>query len=170
MRKVLLIVLFLFISKIAFADVYDFQANLKDVSKKMPEMHSIKCKFKQEKHIKNISKPLVSSGDFEYRENKGVYFHTKYPIESKTDYTSEGYKRINDIVKAISNKKYSKLENEFNFYHTGNADNWVLGMKPKKTSDSNNYISSITIQGSSYIQKININQANGNETIIWFTK
>ena len=154
----------------SFADVYDFKASLEDISKNMPEMHSIKCKFKQEKHIKNISKPLISQGDFEYIENKGVYFYTKYPVESKTDYTSEGYKRINDIVRAVSNKKYSKLENEFNFYYQGNIENWVLGMKPKKTSDASNFISSVTIQGSDYIQKINITQTNGNETIIWFTK
>lgn len=163
-------IILILISSFSFAGLYDNTANLQDISNKLPKLSSIKCKFKQEKHLQNIQKPIISTGDFEFIENKGVYFYTKYPIESSADYTNEKYKQINDIIKAISNKKYSQLEREFDFYYEGNISNWSLGLKPKKNSKAYDYIASITIFGTSYINKIAINQTNGNKTDIWFTK
>lgn len=152
------------------ADVYEHPAPLSNIAEQIPEMGSIKCKFKQEKSIQNISKPLVSEGDFEFVKDRGVYFNTTYPIKSAVNYTNKNYKQINDIVNAISAKKYQRLEKEFNFYFLGKSNNWTLGLKPKQNSSVKDYISSITIQGSDYINQINVVQTNGNKTVIWFTK
>ena len=168
MKKILILLLFL--SSYACANLYDTRVQLKDITNKIPEMSDIKCKFKQEKYLKNIQKPIVSGGDFEFIKNKGVYFYTKYPIESTTDFTNEKYKQINNIVKAISNKKYSALENEFEFYYEGTSLNWSLGLKPKKDSNTYKFISFITVKGNSYINEIDIGQTNGNKTLIWFIK
>lgn len=168
MKKILCLILLL--SGFAAANVYEYPANLNDIFTKMPKIESIKCKFKQEKHMQNIQKPLVSSGDFEFVENKGVYFHTKYPIQTENNYTNEKYKQINDIICAISKKKYSGLEKEFDFYFQGNSNNWSLGLKPKKATQAFNYIKSITLQGDDYIHQITIEQTNGNKTLLWFTK
>ena len=165
-----IILLFFIISCPVLADVYKFPSNFESISKQIPKIHSIKCKFKQEKHLQNISKPLISSGDFEFVENKGVYFHTLYPFESTVDYTNKNYKQINDIINAISAKKYSILEREFYFFYEGNINKWTLVMKPKKNSNAYNYISSITLNGADYINKIIIKQTNGNMTTLWFTK
>lgn len=159
-----------FIINFTFADVYNSPSTLENISKQIPKMGNIKCSFKQEKFLKNIERPVVSKGDFEFIEGKGVYFYTTYPVKSKVDYTNKNYKQINDIVSAISTKKYSRLEKEFEFYYSGAKDNWSLGMKPKKKSDAYNYISSITINGADYISKISIAQTNGNKTVIWFKK
>lgn len=166
----LLLGFMLLIINFAAADVYNSPSTLENISKQIPKVGSIKCGFKQEKFLKNIEKPIVSKGDFEFIENKGVYFNTTYPVKSKTDYTNKNYKQINDIVNAISAKKYGKLEKEFEFYFSGSKESWVLGMKPKKNSDAYAYISSITIDGSNYISKISISQTNGNKTVIWFKK
>ncbi len=166
----IIIFLLLILSCPVLADVYNSPSNLESISKQIPKIGSIKCKFRQEKFLQNISKPLISSGDFEFIENKGVYFHTLYPIESTVDYTNKNYKQINDIVNAISAKKYSRLEKEFDFFYEENGNKWTLGMKPKKNSNAYNYISSITLDGSDYINKIRIQQTNGNKTILWFTK
>ena len=170
MKKVSLIFLLLFLCSSAFAGVYDFPTNLKTISNQIPKMGSIKCKFRQEKRLQNIAKPIISSGNFEFTENKGVRFITQYPIQSTVDYTNKNYKQINDIIHAISTKKYSKLEKEFHFFFEGDTNLWTLGMKPKENSNAYNYISSITISGAEYIHKIDIQQTNGNKTILWFTK
>ena len=170
MKKIFLIASIVFLFNTALANVFDSPVKLENITKQMPKMGSIKCTFKQEKNIKNLSKPLISSGDFEFIQGKGVYFHTKYPVQNEVNYTSEKYKQINDIVSALSSKKYSKLEKDFDFYYLGNINNWTLGMKPKKSSDAYNYISSITINGKENIDKIAINQTNGNNTTIWFEK
>ena len=171
MKKLgLLTVFILFFICPAFADVFDYPAKPDVISSQIPKMESIKCRFRQTKYIHNISKPLVSGGDFEFVENKGVYFNTVYPVKSKVNYTNKNYKEVNDIIKAISSKKYSVLEKDFNFYFESKNQDWCLGMTPKKNSDAINFISCITIEGNSYIHKINIIQKNGNKTLLWFTK
>ncbi len=163
------ILLFSFLG-ISFANVYDYPDSLENISKKIPKMESIKCKFRQEKTMPNTLKPLVSSGYFEFIKDKGVYFHTTYPIKSEVNYTNKNYKQINEVINAVSAKKYSKLEKEFSFFYETSSNFWTLGMKPKKDSNAFDYISSITLEGSSYIQKISLTQTNGNKTTIWFTK
>ena len=168
MKKILIFLILLL--NFSFAQIFDNPAKLENVIGNIPKIKSIKCKFKQEKRLNNISKPIISKGDFEFIENKGVYFNTTYPIESRTDYTNKKYKQINEIIEAVSKKRYSKLEREFDFYYIGNIANWSLGLKPKKNSDSYNFIKSIVIEGKDYINKISIHQINGNSTIIWFIK
>lgn len=152
----------------SMADVFDHPTKI--ANQHLPELSSIKCKFRQEKTVVGLSKPLVSSGNFEFIKNKGVYFHTTYPIVSTVDYTNKNYKQINDIMKAISTKKYNLLEKDFNFYSTKQNNNWTLGLKPKQKSNVKNYINSITITGSDYVHQIIIKQTNGNKTVIWFTR
>lgn len=162
--------IFLAIQCFAFSNVYDSPQNLDIILVKLPELKSIKCKFKQEKYLKNISKPIISSGDFEFVKNKGVYFTTTYPIQAQTNYTNKNYKQINEIINAISSKKYSKIEKEFDFYYEDKKSDWILGICPKSKSQSAEFISYITLSGQDYINKIEIKQTNGNKIILWLTK
>lgn len=171
--KLLIFMFFLFYSGIfsfALAAVYNNSVSLSNISSQIPELKDIRCKFKQEKFLQNISKPLVSSGDFEFVKNKGVYFYTTYPIKSTVGYTNRNYKQINDIIKAVSSKKYSEIDKEFNCFFLKTENIWTLGLRPKPTSNLKNYINTITVKGSDYIQEIEISQTNGNKTLIWFTK
>lgn len=169
-RTVFLCLCIICFYNVAYADVFSQPASLGTIVQQIPKPQNIKCKFKQEKHLQNISKPIVSGGDFEFVENKGVYFHTRYPVQTEIDYTNKNYKQINDVITAISNKKYSRLEKEFNFFYSKDGLKWILGMKPKTKSAASGYISAITISGKDYITQISITQTNGNKTVIWFTK
>ena len=160
----------MFFCNFCYADVFSNPENIETITNQIPELNSIKCKFKQEKHLQNIQKPLISGGEFEFKKNEGVYFYTTYPIKSTTNYTNKNYKQINDIVSGISAKKYTKLKKEFDFYYEKNGMKWTLGLTPKKESKAFNYISSIKIEGDDYIQKIDISQTNGNKTLLWFSK
>lgn len=163
------IFIFCLITLSACADVFDNKTDLKMISQNIPQMESIKCKFRQKKFLSNIQKPIISSGDFEFRKGEGVYFNTTYPVKSATNYTNKNFKEVNSIVNSISNKNYSKLERDFDFFYSGNKTEWTLGLKPKN-QDTADYLSYITVEGSDYIHKISIKQTNGNITTLWFTK
>ena len=152
---------------VSFANVWGNNTSLENIIKTLPDINDIKCKFKQEKIIPNIDKPILSSGNFEFIKNEGVYFYINYPINSEINYTNKNYKQINDVIKAIASKKYKKLEKEFDFYLEKENNKWVLGLKPKeKTAE---FLSSIIIEGNDdYLQKIKIEMINGNTTTIWF--
>lgn len=169
MKKIILIIFFLF--NCAFANLYENPVKFASLKEKLPELKSAKLKFTQEKYFKNAKKPIISRGDFEFIKNKGVYFKTTYPIQKETSYTNQNYKQINEIINAISNKKYSKLDDEFDFYYEKTAQEWLFGLKPVRGVKTSDFIVSITLKGNDeYINKIEITQTNGNRTILRFFK
>ena len=171
MRKIFLISLFflMMFTQIANADLFEKSVKIEDFVNLLPEMKTISCKFKQTKYLSNIAKPIISSGNFKFIEKEGVYFETLYPIKTTISYTNKDYKQINDIILAISQKKYSKINKDFNYYFNKNETSWKLGLKPKPESPANNYIVSILIEGKDNIEKMKLQFKNGSSTIICFS-
>ncbi|MCD7878797.1 MAG: hypothetical protein LUG16_02550 [Candidatus Gastranaerophilales bacterium] len=163
----LLLIFLLFISGSVNANQND-AVKIDSLIKELPEFNSISCKFKQEKQLQNISKPIISGGNFKFTKNEGIVFETTYPIKSEVSYTNKNYKQINEIIKAISSKNYSKIEKEFLIYFEKKDSNWKLTLKPEQNSKTQEVLNSITIEGSEIINKIIIDLKNGNKTTIWF--
>ncbi len=149
------------------AAVFDHEMKLEEISKKLPAIESTKCKFYQEKIVSGMM--LKSSGDFEFEKDKGVTFYTTYPIKSTTSYNSKDYRQINNVITAISNKSYSKLEKDFRFFFEGDVKNWDLALLPKTDSKAYNYLKSIEIKGAgSKVEQIIILTCDKTETKIRF--
>lgn len=161
--------IFLCFPQLAKANLFETPANIEDFINLLPEMKSVSCQFEQKKYLTNIEKPIVSSGNFKFIEKEGVYFETLRPIRTTVSYTNKDYKQINDIILAISKKKYSKLNKDFNYFFTKNGDSWQFGLKPKEDSPANNYIVSISIEGTNNIEKMKLQFKNGSSTTICFS-
>ena len=171
MNKIFITILIAFSLLAAGAEnISEKPSDIKSFINKLPAFKTLKCKFKQEKYLKNIEKPIYSSGDFKFVQNVGVYFDTTYPIKNHFEYTNKDYRQINDIILAISNKKYSKIEKEFDFYFSEEKENWDLKLIPKKNTKTNNFLNLIEIKGKDQIDKITIDMTSGNKTVIWFFK
>ncbi len=168
MNRILGIILCgLFMSTVQ-ANVFDYPEKLENIAPKIPQYGSLSCKFEQEKFLPKSDIMLKSSGDFKYEKDKGVTFYTIYPIRSTSSYTSREYKHINNVISAISNKSYSKLEKDFQFYY---EDGWRLGLVPKKDSQVHKYLKSIEIEGNpDMITKIIISTVDSGKTSISFKK
>ena len=106
---------------LAFLITPVFAQPVSEIAKQIPDFASISCKFRQEKEFSGMV--VKSSGDFVYKKNKGVTFYTTYPIKSTASYTTKEYRHINNVINAISNKNYSKLEKDFGFDFVKNSDN-----------------------------------------------
>lgn len=171
LKKLLFIAIVFFISFFcpAKANVWQYPVEFKNIIENIPDIQNIDCKFKQEKLLPNIIKPIISYGNFKFIKNEGVYFYTNFPIQSKVDYTNKNYKQINEVINAIAGKKYKKIEKEFDFYfEKKSANDWIIGLKPKDKNAE--FISFIAITGCDYINKIEIQMENGSKTTIWFEK
>lgn len=152
----------------AYANVFEHEAQLDKIVKELPELNSIKCKFRQEKQISNIL--LKSSGDFTFDKGKGVIFYTTYPVKSVTSYTSREYRQINNVITAISNKSYSRLQKDFKFFFEKKEKGWTLALMPKQDTSAYNYLKSIEIDGRENIDKIVILTCDKTKTTIWFQR
>lgn len=167
MKKIFTLILLLFLTSPVFAGLYDKEESLNNISKNIPALSNISCKFRQEKQASNIV--LKSSGDFVFDKAQGVTFYTTYPIKSTTSYSTREYKQINNVISAISNKSYSRLEKDFKFYFQKENDIWTLALMPKQTSQAYNYLKTIEITGGAEkINKIMILTCDKTKTTIWF--
>ena len=171
MKNKILAIILLYLSFVLTcnATVYNNKISAKELSKILPTLNDIDCKFKQEKVLKNINKPLISGGNFSFKKQEGIFFDTTYPIKTTTSYTNKDCEQINDIIMAISNKKFTKLDSKFNFYYEKLENIWILGLRPKEKTNIDKYIDSITIKGLDNIQEIVILMKDGSKTTQWFS-
>lgn len=156
----------LFVLSSANASVFEHEASLDKIANELPELKSIECKFIQEKQFSNLV--LKSSGDFTFEKGKGVIFYTTYPVKSVTSYTSREYRQINNVITAISNKSYSRLQKDFKFFFEKKEKGWTLALMPKQDTSAYNYLKSIEINGRENIDKIVILTCDKTKTTIWF--
>lgn len=165
MRKTLLLTLIL-----AFATTVFANTPLAQIINELPELKSTECKFRQEKFLPSSNITLKSSGDFRFEKDKGVTFYTTYPIKSTASYTSKEYRHINNVITAISNKSYLRLEKDFTFFFEKSGSVWDLKLVPKNDSAVSSYLKSIEIQGQDEIKKIVILASDSTRTAIYFSR
>lgn len=168
MNKIWGIIICIVFAPCVYGNVFEHPKSLEYISKQIPELKSISCTFCQEKVIPSSMIVLKSSGDFKFEKDKGVTFYTTYPVKSTVSYTSREYKHINNVISALSNKSYSRLEKDFKFYYE-EAENWSLGLIPRNNSPVFNYLKSIELEGNeNMITKMVILAADSTRTTIWF--
>ena len=146
--------------------VFNYPAASKDISKSIPELNSVSCKFTQERYLE--SSVLKSGGYFRYIKDKGTIFETLYPIKSTVSYNSSKNRQINDIINAVSNKNFGYLDNNFDLYYSKENNSWTVGLKPKAKSAVSSQLHDIIIKGKSEINFIKISTVKNGTTEISF--
>ena len=168
-NKIVFLFAFLFFSFLPL-NAYSEKIFSEQLADKLPKIENRECKFRQEKVLKNLQKPLVSNGNFKLVKGEGVYYETLYPVKSTVSYTNRDYKQINDIILAVSNKKYSKLDREFDLFYIGNKNMWTLKLEPKEVSRAYKYLDFILLKGSDKIDQIVIVTKDESKTTQWFSE
>lgn len=194
------IALFLGISAVLFfsaksgqcSDVFNHPAQdqyegLRKVVTHLKNRQSVTREFKQEKKIKAIKRPLISSGLLLVTPT-GICWSTQRPFESTMKITPVGIvqkvgtndkteKKASDkmeirsfikIMMALFSADEQSLNREFHLYFKGDLNQWSLGLKPKRKI-MGKILSSIIISGSNDIENIVINEANGDMSNIHIT-
>ena len=169
MKKLLILtIIILSAAGCAFADIFSHPAKVETIQ--IPQFQNVSCKFSQTRSIPQSNVEIESGGEFQYIKDKGVIFETKFPVQMTTNYTTDENKRMSSIIAAINNKDYSYLNKNFNMFYEKNAQIWTVALKPKADSKISPHISSIVIQGQTYINKLDINTVKNGSTKINFTE
>ena len=128
----LLILLMIFIPNILLGQEQSIEKALKYYFK---ELIKVECKYKQEKELSMINKPLISTGVFRYEKGGSVVWEQETPfkqiylINEKSNNKFDKY--INQFIMSIltgdilDNKKLEVLYSE-------NKDRYTIIMTPKK--------------------------------------
>lgn len=144
--------------------------------------------FKQAKYLVGISKPLYSYGKFYIDTNKGILWQTQRPFPNILVLTrdkiiqKQGNNQImmmsaqqEPVVNVINHILFSLLAGDFTevqniFNLTGSAvdQHWNVLLSPRDASLAK-IIQSIALKGDATVKEVEVDEVNGDRTVIDFS-
>lgn len=145
--------------------------------------------FTQKKFLKDIPKPLQSSGSFIVARGQGIYWHTRLPFDSEFILTPDrmvqldggntavrlntaqqpGLRVVGDIFFSIFALNPDALARNFQLFgKAGKRGTWLLGLRPKNAA-LNGVLSEAVIAGATRVQNVQLWDAHGDRTEIMMT-
>ncbi len=170
MKKVLILVLGIFLGGSAMAQDLIFQHLARPESVFIPQYRAVSCKFTQNKTIPSTQTVIESGGKFRFNASSGVVFETLYPVVNTAVYATDKDKRLGALIAAIARKDYTYLNNNFELFYIRNGVSWRLALKPKVASRASGIMESIIIAGGKYIEQIDIKTPRSGNMKITFSE
>jgi outer membrane lipoprotein-sorting protein len=135
--------------------------------------------FQQEKRLKILRKPLISTGTFTYHQRKGVIWKTLTPIPSlllvneSHLLTGQGEQAVpaalGKVFKAMLGGDLNQLAEGFSIAGEDRKTSWQLQLKPKDEL-LQKIISTILLTGDTELRVLEIQEVTGNLTRIRFSE
>lgn len=161
------------------------ETELQQLSVKLQQHERVRGEFTQQKTVQGMSRPLRSSGQFTYAKTHGLLWTTTQPFMSRLVVTPTAIGEIDDqgqlmLKQTADNPQMAAFMQMFMalvggdvsqlldfFVITGDiqANVWQLQLTPK-TDELGQFITSAQLQGNEFLQRIQINEANGDQTVI----
>jgi hypothetical protein len=142
-------------------------------------------RFVHQKHLAEVSQPLVANGEFTYARGLGVYWHTQQPFDSVFLLTQSGIVQrdegaetirlsahdqpavrvIADIFLALFTLDVASLSSSFDLFGKSQGERWIVGLRPKSASIGSVF-KQATITGAKDVEQVVLVDAHGDRTVI----
>ncbi|WP_262963943.1 outer membrane lipoprotein carrier protein LolA [Methylobacter psychrophilus] len=152
---------------------------LAEISARLVKTPITQGSFQQEKRLKVLRKPLISTGTFTYHQSKGVIWKTLTPIPSlllvneSHLLTGQGEQAVpaafGKVFKAMLGGDLKQLTEGFLITGENKKPSWQLQLKPKDEF-LQKIISTILLTGDTELRALEIQEVTGNLTRISFTQ
>jgi hypothetical protein len=152
---------------------------LAEITARLVKTPIIQGNFQQEKRLKILKKPLISTGTFTYHQSKGVIWKTVTPIPSlllvneSRLLTGQGEQAVptafGKVFKAMLGGDLSQLTEGFLMTGAAQKPDWQLQLTPKDEF-LQKIISAISLRGDTELRSLDIQEVTGNLTRISFTQ
>lgn len=168
------------------ADVAQLKTIIAPAVREMAKTPVLRGSFVQRKFLKDIPKPLKSSGNFVISREQGIWWHTQLPFDSEFILTPDsmaqldggkvavrlsaaqqpGLRVVGDVFFSIFALDPTALAGNFTLFgQRGERDGWVMGLRPK-SSALNSVLSETVITGANHVDKVELWDAHGDRTEI----
>lgn len=152
---------------------------LAEITSRLVETPITNGDFQQEKQLKILRKPLISTGVFTYHQNKGVIWKTLTPVPSlllvdeSRLLTAQGEQAVpaafGKVFKAMLGGDLNRLTDGFSITGSDQKPSWQLQLKPKDEL-LKKIINTILLTGDNELRLLEIQEAGGNITRIKFNQ
>jgi hypothetical protein len=177
----------------AAAPVFDHAASVEQLrqiiapaARELAKTPVLRGSFVQRKFLKDISKPLKSSGDFVISREQGIWWHTQQPFDSEFILTPDsmaqldggklalrltaaqqpGLRVVGDVFFSIFALDPGALAGNFALFgQSGERGAWTMGLRPKSGALSG-VLTETAISGGTRVDKVELWDAHGDRTEI----
>jgi len=173
----LILIKALMLCLLAFGQAVAGDAALTEIAARLAKTPITQGDFRQQKQLKVLHKPLISTGSFTYDQSKGVIWKTLTPVvslllvnESKL-LTGQGEQAVpaafGKVFKAMLGGDLAELTDGFSVTGTDQKTSWQLELTPKDEM-LKKIISTMLLSGDTELSWLEIRETGGNVTRISF--
>jgi hypothetical protein len=142
-------------------------------------------RFMHARHLRELPKPLIATGEFRFARALGVYWHTQQPFDSVVVLTPSGIlekaegsqmmrlsaddqpavRMIANVFLALFMLDMTSLEKNFELSSVDEGARWTIGLKPRGAAIANVFTRA-TVSGTNDVEQVVLTDAHGDRTII----
>ena len=144
--------------------------------------------FTQQRYLKSLSKPMTTNGQFVLIPKRGLLWHMQKPFENRLRVRADGIMQWNGKSWVAANQSKINgqsqqirlfldllggntqgLEKQFDLQLSGSQQKWTLRLNPK-TALMKQIFNHIEISGDSVVRRIELNEKQGDRTVMQFNQ
>lgn len=161
------------------------QSNPDSIALPQVKAEVVRGDFTQSKYLAELDQPLVSSGHFVVARGHGLIWQVEKPVKTtlvigqtqlvqsnngqetlRIDANQQpGLNVVAALLLAVFQADVARLRDFFDVDSHSEKDHWTLQLKPKSAAVAK-FISSLTIDGGESINRIEIDEAGGDRSVI----
>ncbi len=144
--------------------------------------------FTQQRYLKSLTQPMTTNGQFVLIPKRGMLWHMQKPFENRLRVRADGIMQWNGKSWVAANQSKMNgqsqqirlfldllggntqgLEKQFDLQLSGSQQKWTLRLNPK-TALMKQIFNHIEISGDSVVRRIELNEKQGDRTVMQFNQ
>lgn len=173
---------------LAFSSPLIWAFSVTELAQTLQKPDNVQGAFVQERHLKSLSKPMVTSGRFVLLPARGLIWHMQKPFDNRLRVRSDGIMQWNGTAWVAANAKKMSgqsqqiklfldllggntqgLGKQFDLQLSGTAQKWTLRLNPK-TALMKQIFNRIEISGDNVVRRIELDEKQGDRTVMQFNR
>ncbi len=153
---------------------------LQAVSDRLAVAEVTRGKFIQLRHLKVLSRPLISRGNFVFHRQSGVRWAVIEPFPSVMIANASGVSwqgeqaqpltaGFGQLLRALLTLDVEQLQRNFEISGDPDGDEWRLVLTPRN-QQWKKAIAEIQLRGSEYVSRVDVQEAKGDSVRVQFTE
>lgn len=158
-------------------------------AQRLAAANGLRGRFEQRRFLQELPQPLLSSGEFLFARDLGIWWHTRVPFDSVFVLTRSGIRNTDEggarmelradeqpavagvarIFFALFALDFKTLSGEFEVYGMPAADAgpgaWLVGLRPRSTALAGVFRQAL-IAGAARATRVDLSDAQGDRTVV----
>ncbi|MGS2723234.1 LolA family protein [Porticoccus sp. GXU_MW_L64] len=149
---------------------------LQNISQRLHRSEIVRGEFVQQRHLKILSRPLTSTGDFYHQQNLGARWRVLEPYPSTIHITAQGTvfsseqsqpmaEDFGQLLLALLLIDSAQLSSHFQVKAVISESHWDLALTPR-SGPWQQAVTKILVTGDSAVRSIDIHEHGGDRTVV----